>query len=118
MNKLLFLKSVKVFPFLMGLFLLLFNSVFWGRHSSSINNITGTSVTTSVILYSASCQLKFCTIHRHFIIYDSIASLWVDIKEILDPIIGMKINFFIVLVGVILFIWLIVFLIKRKKPGH
>lgn len=119
MNKWLFLKAVKIAPFIAGLFLLLFNAVFWSNCTSPINNITGTSVTTSVVLYTASTQLKFCALHRHFIVYDSFASLWIDIKKIIDPIIGIKINFFIVLIGVVLVIWLIVFLVKkRKKEAH
>lgn len=118
MHKWLFLKVLKILPFLMGLFLLLFNAVFWSNCTSPINNLTGTSVTTSVVLYTASTQLKFCTLHRHFIVYDSLASLWIDIKKIIDPLICFRINFFIVAIGIILVIWLLVFLLsKKKKPG-
>ena len=69
------------------------------------------------ILYAASIQLNFCLIHKYFIIYDSIASVWIDIKKILDPLIGIKINFVVITLGIILIIWLLVFLLK-KKPGH
>ena len=103
----------------MGIFLLSFNAVYWNNCSkeSPINNITGTSVSTSIILYAASIQLNFCLIHKYFIIYDSIASVWIDIKKILDPLIGIKINFVVIVSGIILIIWLLVFLLK-KKPGH
>lgn len=119
MNKVIFLKSLKLFPFIMGLLLTLFNAVYWNSYvtKSPINNLTGTSVTTSIIMYTASTQLGFCKLHRHFIVYDSIASIWVDMKEIIAPLIGFKINFLIVSIGVILLIWLIVYLVKKKKPG-
>ena len=55
--------------------------------------------------------------HKHFIVYDSIASVWIDIKKILDPLIGIKINFVVIILGIILIIWLLVFLLK-KKPGY
>lgn len=121
MYKSIFLKGLKLIPIIMGLFLLSFNVAYWNNceKESSINNITGTSVSTTVILYAASIQLNFCKLHKHFIIYDGIASIWVDLKKILDPFIGIKINFVIVGIGIILVIWLIIFLLKkRKKPGH
>lgn len=120
MYKSIFLKVLKLIPVIMGMFLLTFNVAYWNNCSkeSSINNITGTSVSTTVILYAASVQLNFCRLHKHFIIYDGVASVWVDLKKILDPIIGIKINFLIVGIGIILVIWLIIFLLKkRKKPG-
>lgn len=119
MYKNIFLKVLKLFPIIMGIFLLSFNAVYWNNCSkkSPINNITGTSVSTSIILYAASTQLNFCIIHKYFIIYDSIASVWIDIKKILDPLVGIKINFVVIILGIILIIWLLVFLLK-KKPGH
>lgn len=117
MDKVIFLKSLKFFPFVMGLLLTLFNAVYWNSYATPINNLTGTSVTTSIIMYTASTQLGFCKLHRYFIVYDSIASIWVDMKEIVEPLIGFKINFIIVTIGVILLIWLIIYLVKKKKPG-
>lgn len=121
MYKSIFLKVLKLFPIIMGIFLLGFNAVYWNNCSkeSPINNITGTSISTSVILYAASTQLNFCHMHKHFIVYDSIASVWIDVKKIIDPLIGIKINFVVIILGIILIIWLLVFLFKKKKkPGH
>lgn len=120
MNKSFFLKVLKLSPILIGAVLLTFNIIFWSNVQDRIpvNNISGTSITTSVVLYSASIQLRYCPIHRCFILYDSLASLWIDIKQILDPILATNINAIVVLIGIILFIWLIWFIIyKRKKPG-
>lgn len=117
MKKVIFLKSLKLFPFIMGLLLTLFNAVYWNSYVTPINNLTGTSVTTSIIMYTASTQLGYCKLHRHFIVYDSIASIWVDMKEIVTPLVGFKINFAIVTIGIILLIWLVVYLVKKKKPG-
>lgn len=121
MNKNIFLKGLKTIPILMGLFLMFYLAIGWRGYfnMTPINNIAGTSLITSIILYTASVQLNYCQTHRCFIIYDSIASLWVDIKKIVGPIVGMPINFIIVLIGIILFIWLLILLVKqRKKPGH
>ena len=55
MYKNILLKVLKLFPIIMGIFLLGFNAVYWNNCSkeSPINNITGTSVSTSIILYAA-----------------------------------------------------------------
>lgn len=120
MNKSLFLKLLKLSPILIGAILLIFNLSFWSNVQDRIpvNNISGTSLTTSAVLYTASIQLRYCSIHRCFIIYDSIASLWLDIKQILNPLWATSINSIVILIGIILFVWLIWFIIrKRKKPG-
>lgn len=119
MNKYIFLKCLKTLPFLMGLFLTLSNAVYWNNYGRKnfINNFTETSISTSLVLYAASTQLGFCQLHKHFIVYDSIASAWVDVKKIIDPTIGYGINFIVVLIGIILIIWLLVHLVKKKKPG-
>lgn len=90
----------------MGVLLTLFNAVYWSSKSPSylFTNFTGTSLTTSVVLYAASNQLGFCALHRHFIVYDCIATLWIDIKDVLEPMIGLPLNFVIVSIGIGLFV--------------
>lgn len=103
----------------MGVLLTFFNAVYWNSKgtNSLVTNFTGTSLTTSIVLYSASTQLGFCNLHRHFIVYDSIATLWIDIKDVFNPIIGLPLNVIIVSIGICLLIWLFVFLFqKQKKP--
>lgn len=120
MSKNVFIEALKVSPFLMGILLLVFNVIFWSNCTkvSPINNITGTSISTSLVLYSASVRLNFCQLHRTFIVYDSFASIWIDLKKIVDPIIGAQINLVIVISGVVLIVWLIMFVWKKwKKPG-
>lgn len=120
MSKNVFVNVLKISPGLMGILLLVFNVIFWSNYTkvSPINNITGTSVSTSLILYSASVRLNFCQLHRTFIVYDSFASIWIDLKKIVDPMIGAQINLIIVISGVSLIIWFISFMWKKlKKPG-
>lgn len=75
--KKLFLRGLKLSPIIMSFAL----SCFVALHSFNltdhtfVNNVSGTSITTSFIVYAAAQELGFCTMHKTFIVYDTLASI-------------------------------------------
>ena len=113
--------GLKWLPLIMSILLILFNSMYWSNFSreSFTNNVVGTSFSTTVFIYVASAELHFCRLHQHFIIFDGITSLWLDVRKIVNPLFGIKINLILVIIWFLLTICLIIQQIKkRKKPGH
>lgn len=67
-----------------------------------INDISGTSIITTVVFYSASSELGFCNLHRNFIIHNFMGTLWIDVKIIFIKEICIVVNIIYVFVFIVL----------------
>lgn len=114
-----FLNGLKVLPiiacFILSSFIVLHK---WNAGNNTfINNITGTSITTSFIIYTASHELGFCAMHKTFIIYDTITSIWIDVRSVISlKIVCCITNWLLVVFAIGLFLWLIKFIKKKAGP--
>lgn len=110
-----FLRCIKTVPIIMSLIITLYIVIHKYPNSKSyINDISGSSVITTVVLYSASSELGFCNLHRTFIVHNFIGTLWVDIKFIFIKEFCILINILYVFV----FIILLIKLYKKVKASH
>lgn len=118
--KIRFLWWLKTLPFLGALFFLLFYFINNQQNTnwSDVRHFSGTSISTTVVFYAASIELKFCNIHRAFIVYNGINTVWLDWRRLIPVDISTWVTIGLVCLGLILFLILFRFLLKKKKEAH
>ena len=112
-----FLGGLKLLPIIMSFalscFIVLYD--FNSTNYTFINNISGTSITTSFIIYATAQELGFCAMHKTFIVYDTITSIWIDVRSIIKLKITYWIgNLLVIAFALFLYWWVFRFLIKKS----
>ena len=114
----LFLKGLKLSPIIMSFALSCF-IILHGYNAKNyvfINNVSGTSIATSFIVYIAAQELGFCAMHKTFIVYDTLASMWIDVRSMIKLKIAYWIgNLLVIAFAIFLYCWLFRFLIKKAR---
>lgn len=113
-----FLGGLKLLPIIMSFALSCFVVLhdFNSTNYTFINNISGTSITTSFIIYAIAQELGFCAMHKTFIVYDTITSIWIDVRSIIKLKITYWVgNLLVIAFAIFLYCWLFRFLIKKVR---
>lgn len=118
MSKILFVRGLKLLPVLMSVVLscfIIFSN--YNREYYFINNVSGTSIFTTLIVYTTAKALGFCALHRTFIVYDTVASIWIDVRSMINvKIVCCLGNWIVILFAIVLYCWLLIFELKKASP--